>query len=70
MDAVTLAHAFEQFFRAPGARRLSPDGSGVGLYAARGLLRAMGGEISAESRPGGGTTVRITLPAELAEHAG
>jgi len=70
MDAETLAHAFDQFFRAPGARRLSPDGSGVGLYAARGLLRAMGGEITAESRAGSGTTVRITLPAELAEHAG
>ena len=52
MDAETLAHAFDQFYRASDARRLAPDGSGVGLYAARGLLRAMGGEITAESRPG------------------
>jgi signal transduction histidine kinase len=69
MDRVTLERAFDQFYRSDDARRLSPDGSGVGLYAARGLLRAMGGEIVAESRPGGGTTMRISLPAELVEHA-
>ena len=68
MDAGTLTHAFDQFFRAPSARRLSPNGSGVGLYAARGLLRAMGGDISAESRAGDGTTIRLELPAELTEH--
>jgi len=66
MDAETLALAFDQFYRAAGAQRLSPDGSGVGLYAARGLVRAMGGDISAESLPGSGTTMRITLPAEAA----
>ncbi len=70
MDADTLARAFDQFYRADEARRLSPDGSGVGLYAARGLLRAMGGDISAESRAGAGSTLRITLPAEVAEQGG
>jgi signal transduction histidine kinase len=69
MDAQTLVHAFDQFYRAAGAGRLSPDGSGVGLYAARGLLRAMGGEIFAESRMGQGTTMRITMPAEASDAA-
>jgi signal transduction histidine kinase len=70
MDATTRANAFEQFFRSDDARRLVPDGSGIGLYAARGLVLAMGGDISIESDPGTGTTVRITLPAETADEAG
>jgi signal transduction histidine kinase len=64
MDEATRQHAFEQFFRAADARRLAPDGSGVGLYAARGLMRAMGGDIGIRSRLGAGTTVTLTLPAE------
>lgn len=67
MDAETRDQAFDQFFRSADARRLAPDGSGVGLYAARGLVRAMGGDIALASRLGGGTTVTITLPAERAE---
>jgi len=70
MDATTRANAFEQFFRSDDARRLVPDGSGIGLYAARGLVVAMGGDISIASDPGTGTTVRITLPAEMADEAG
>jgi len=64
MDAATLERAFEQFYRAEAARRLAPDGSGVGLYAANGLMRAMGGRIEVESDVGGGTAVRLHVPAE------
>jgi signal transduction histidine kinase len=67
MDATTRASAFEQFFRSDDARRLVPDGSGIGLFAARGLVMAMGGGISIESEPQAGTTVRLTLPAEMAD---
>lgn len=67
MDEVTRAHAFEQFYRAAGARLLVPDGSGIGLYAARGLVQAMGGMISLQSSPGSGTTVIVNLPAERAD---
>lgn len=67
MSAETHDHAFDQFYRADDARRLAPDGSGVGLYAARGLVRAMGGDIVLESRLGAGTTVTVTLPAEAAD---
>ena len=66
MDAEALAHAFDQFYRSDVARRLSPDGSGLGLHAARGLVRAMGGEITASSRLGAGTVITISLPAEPA----
>lgn len=64
MDAETAKRAFDQFYRAPGARSVAPDGSGVGLYAARGLVLAMGGTIRIASTPGAGTTVTISLPAE------
>jgi signal transduction histidine kinase len=67
MDAATVERAFEQFFRADDARRLVPDGSGIGLYAARGLIDAMGGRIRLESEPGHGTSVIVTLPAERAD---
>ena len=67
MDEEAQARAFEQFYRSETARRLAPDGSGVGLYAARGLVEAMGGTIEIASRLGGGTTVTLTLPAEPLE---
>src|SRR5439155_860700 len=67
MDEEAQARAFEQFYRSETARRLAPDGSGVGLYAARGVVEAMGGTIEIASRLGGGTTVTLTLPAEPLE---
>jgi signal transduction histidine kinase len=66
MGDATRQRAFEQFYRSADARRLAPDGSGVGLYAARGLMRAMGGDITIQSRLGAGATITLTLPAEQA----
>ncbi len=39
-------------------------GSGLGLAIAKGLVEAHGGDIRAESHPGHGTTIRVTLPFE------
>ena len=64
MDTATREHAFEQFYRSDAARRLAPDGSGVGLYAASGLMRAMGGRIEITSDVGEGTAVTLHVPAE------
>ena len=69
MDPETLARAFDQFYRSPRARSIAPNGSGIGLYAARGLMRAMGGEIQLTSSLGQGTTVRLRLAAERADAA-
>ena len=41
----------------------SGSGSGLGLAIARGFVEANGGRIRAESLPGQGTTIAITLPA-------
>jgi K+-sensing histidine kinase KdpD len=64
MDDATRTQAFEQFYRSDQARRLAPDGSGVGLYAARGLMEAMGGSVAIDSQVGAGTTVTLRVPAE------
>jgi signal transduction histidine kinase len=69
MSTDTASSAFEQFYRSPQARKLAPDGSGVGLYAARGLMEAMGGSIGVVSALGVGSEVTIRLPAEPSEAA-
>jgi PAS domain S-box-containing protein len=53
-----LNRIFEPFFstRPPG------EGVGLGLSVAREIVSSMGGSISAESRLGKGTVVRLTLP--------
>jgi two-component system sensor histidine kinase KdpD len=43
--------------------RSTTAGLGLGLAIARGFTEAMGGRISAGNTPGGGLTMRITLPA-------
>ena len=57
IDPDVLPHVFERFVKAPGSR-----GSGLGLAIARNLVVAHGGEIEADSRRGGGTTIRFWLP--------
>lgn len=40
----------------------SPTGVGLGLAVARGFADAVGGELSVEDTPGGGTTMTLSLP--------
>jgi two-component system sensor histidine kinase KdpD len=64
MEPDAVSHAFDQFYRSATARRLAPDGSGIGLYVARGLMRAMDGDMVIASQLGVGTSVTLTLPGE------
>lgn len=64
IDPESLEHVFDRFYRSPGS-----SGSGLGLPIARNLVQAHGGQISIESRLGGGTEVRFTLPAAFVEAA-
>jgi len=54
-----LPHVFDRFVRSGDS-----GGAGLGLAIARSLVRAHGGEITAESREGRGTTVRFEVPAQ------
>jgi signal transduction histidine kinase len=51
---------FEPFERL--GDRNTGTGVGLGLAVAKGFLQAMGGEIEALDTPGGGLTMRVTLP--------
>ena len=51
---------FEPFERL--GDRNTGTGVGLGLAVAKGFLHAMGGEIEALDTPGGGLTMRVTLP--------
>jgi C4-dicarboxylate-specific signal transduction histidine kinase len=43
-------------------QRPAPRGSGAGLAAVIGMVRAVGGDVVAERVPEGGTVVRVHLP--------
>ena len=61
------ARVFEKFERVdPG----EPGGNGLGLYIARRLARAMGGDLTLASIPGEGARFTLSLPVALAEPAG
>ncbi|MFT4135280.1 sensor histidine kinase [Microbacterium sp.] len=58
-----LPRLFDRFFRADAVRKTSTHGSGLGLAISREIVRSHGGEITAQSRPGAGTTFVVRLPA-------
>jgi len=57
-----LPRLFEPFFRADRSRSRDAGGVGIGLTLCRRIVEAHGGQITAESLVGMGTTVRFSLP--------
>jgi signal transduction histidine kinase len=57
----SLEAIFEPFRRL--AERTGGDkGAGLGLSIVRSVVRVHGGQITAESRPGGGLVMRVAVP--------
>lgn len=53
---------FERFFQVDDVLHHSKPGVGLGLYIAREIVSAHGGALRYESREGGGSTFRFTIP--------
>lgn len=49
-------HMFTKFYRAKNARKARPDGTGLGLFMAKKVVDAQGGQILFESEEGKGST--------------
>ncbi|MEG3178906.1 MHYT domain-containing protein [Sphingomonas sp. RB3P16] len=58
MDEATLQRATEPFFSTKGVGQ----GTGLGLSMVHGLAAQLGGEMTVESKPGEGTTIKLWLP--------
>lgn len=61
LNAEDLDHVFDRFYRTDASRQRD-GGSGLGLAIAKSIVQANGGQISAESEPGKGLKVVISLP--------
>jgi signal transduction histidine kinase len=59
-----MAKLFNKFYRAENAMKLQTEGSGLGLYIAKGVVTSHGGEIWADSELNRGTTITFTLPTD------
>lgn len=57
-----LPRLFDPFFRSDAARNPETGGVGLGLTIARRIMRAHGGDLTAENRPGGGALFTASLP--------
>jgi two-component system OmpR family sensor kinase len=55
-----LPQVWEELYRSPSAR--SVPGSGLGLPLVRAVIERHGGQVTADSRVGEGTVVRLALP--------
>jgi two-component system phosphate regulon sensor histidine kinase PhoR len=66
MTVAESAQALDRFYRAERAGDRS--GFGLGLAIADEALRALGGNIRLESKPGRGTRVRVSLPSARVMH--
>jgi len=62
LPPVNENRVFEKFYRAPGS---PAGGTGLGLTISRGLIRALGGDITARNHPEGGAEFSMDLPVEV-----
>jgi signal transduction histidine kinase len=61
-DEIRAEHLFEPFERLVGKNQSEYEGIGMGLAICRWIVERHGGEITARSNPGLGTTFIFSLP--------
>lgn len=59
---VEQLHLFNKFFRASNAKRVRPDGTGVGLFLAKKVIDDHGGQIIFHSKEGKGSSFGFRIP--------
>lgn len=62
IDPEELPHVFDRFYRVGSAEGSGEDVGGLGLNVSREVARELGGDLTAESRPGRGSCFTVTLP--------
>ena len=62
IPADQLERVFDKFHRVEDPIRMTTGGTGLGLYIARQLASAMGGQLGCSSTLGVGSVFRLTLP--------
>ena len=65
-----LSSVFEPFVQVDTSEKSRKQGTGLGLAISRDLARGMGGDLSARSVPGQGSTFSLVLPAAAAAAGG
>ena len=60
-------HLFSKFYRAGNARKMRPDGTGLGLFMAKKVIAAQGGAIIFRSTEGKGSTFGFSFPRHAVE---
>jgi signal transduction histidine kinase len=58
---------FSKFYRADNARKMRPDGTGLGLFMAKKVIAAQGGAIIFKSIEGKGSTFGFSFPRQAVE---
>src|SRR5262245_13551421 len=62
MTAEQMSHLFEEFTQADSSTARQYGGTGLGLAITRRLCQMMGGDVTAASEPGKGSTFTVRLP--------
>jgi PAS domain S-box-containing protein len=67
MTPEQIMRLHDEFSQADSSVTRRFGGTGLGMAITRNLVTRMGGEISVQSAPGAGTTVRVTLPLPVSD---